>query len=118
MAATHSNVTVEFELKDKSESNSHHESQSCCVQMDTHIQTLVNDVKTLHEIVNIRSEEWRQYCDTEEVRVDGGQYVDKFKSKDSLSCKCEIIKPQVLEAQKVFSSLITRTNITKGNTNA
>ena len=59
MAATHSNVTVEFELKDKSESNSHHESQSCCVQMDTHIQTLVNDVKTLHEIVNIRSEEWR-----------------------------------------------------------
>ena len=100
VAATHSNVTAEFELKDKSESNSHHESQNCCLQMDTHIQTLLNDVKTLHEIVNILSEEWRQYCDTEEVRVDGGQYVDKLKSKDSLSCKCEIIKPQVLEAQK------------------
>jgi len=113
MAATHSNVTAEFILEDKSESNSHHKSQNCCLQMDTHIQTLLNDVKSLHEIVNILSEEWRQYCDKEDVRLDGGQYVDKLKSKDSFSCKCEIIKPQVLEAQKELSSLITRTNINK-----
>jgi len=58
MVATSSNVTAEFELKDKSESHSHHESQNCCLQMDTHIKSLVNDVKTLHEIVNILSEEW------------------------------------------------------------
>jgi len=55
MAATHSNITAEFVLKDKSESNSHHESQNCCLQMDTHIQTLLNDVKSLHKIVNILS---------------------------------------------------------------
>jgi len=58
MAATHSNVTAEFELKDKSESNANHKTQNCCLQLDTHITTLVNDVKTLHEIVNILSEEW------------------------------------------------------------
>jgi len=80
VAATHSNVTAEFVLKDKSESNSHHKSQNCYLQMDTHIQTLLNNVKSLHEVVNILSEELRQYCDKEEVRVDGGQYVDKLKS--------------------------------------
>jgi len=100
MAATLSNATTDSILKDKNEDNTLGYEQNCCLQMESTIQTLVNDVKPLTEIIKILSEDWWHYHTNEEVKLDGGHYVDKVTTRDSSTCICEDIKPQLCEAQE------------------
>jgi len=75
---------------------------------------LVNEVKTLNEILNILTEEWRQCKVTDEVRNDE-QHVDKVKVKEKhlISCNCDTLKTQCLELQKEINSVSSRVKSTK-----
>ena len=63
------------------------ENQNCCLEMEINIQSLINELKSWNEIINILSEEWRQYKATEEVRNDRIQYAAKVKGNRALNCQ-------------------------------
>ena len=74
-------VTMELVQKVKNEGKFVNENQNCCLKIEINIQSLLNDVKALNEILNILSEEWRQCKVTEEVRNDE-QHADKVEVKE------------------------------------
>jgi hypothetical protein len=104
---------VELIPEKKKEDKPVNENQNFRLKIETNIQTLLNEIKTLHEIINILSEEWKQCKETEEVRTEKEQYVDEVKANDLISCNCDTVKTQCSELQKEINSISTRTNITK-----
>jgi len=113
MAPSLCNASTGCALNDKNEGNSLRYGLNSCLQMETIIQTLKNDIKTLTEIIKIFSEEWRNCRAKEEVRSYEGHYTREDIVGDSPSCNCKNIKTQFCEVQKEYSSLTTRTNILK-----
>ena len=73
--------------------------------MKNNIQALEKEVKSLRDIINILSEEWKRNETTEEVRMADGTYTDKRKLINTINCNCDQIKPQLLVAQKEICSL-------------
>ena len=114
MATGQCSVATEFVQKVKNEGKHVNENQNCCLKIEINIQSLLNEVKTLNEILNILSEEWRQCKVTEEVRNDE-QHADKIKAKEKhlISCNCDTLKTQCLELQKEINLLSSRVKSTK-----
>jgi transcription elongation factor Elf1 len=79
MATSLCDTATELVTKVKNKGKLGNENQNCCLEMEVNIQSLLNEVKSLNEIINILSEEWRQYEATEEVRNDRIQYAAKVK---------------------------------------
>jgi len=71
---------------------------------------LEKEAKSLTEIINTLSEELRYNGTTEEVRKADCLCADKFKSKNTISCSCDQIKPQLLVVQYQHSSVKTITD--------
>jgi archaellum component FlaC len=78
--------------------------------MKNNIQTLEKEAKSLTEIINTLSEELRYNGTMEEVRKADCLCADKFKSKNTISCICDQIKPQLLVVQNELSSVKTITD--------
>ena len=83
----------------------------CCLLMKNNIQALEKEVKSLTEIINILSEELKHDDTTNEVRKADCTYADKLKSNNTMSCKCDQMKPKLLVAQNELSSVKTVTDI-------
>jgi len=98
----------------KNEGKFVNENQNCCLKIEINIQSLLNEVKTLNEILNILSEEWKQCKVTEEVR-NVVQHADKVevKEKQLISCNCDTLKTQCLELQKEINLVSSRVKSTK-----
>ena len=85
MATSLCDTATELVTKVKNKGKLGNENQNCCLEMEVNIQSLINEVKSLNEII-ILSEEWRQYKATEEVRNDRIQYAAKVKGNRALNC--------------------------------
>ena len=112
MASIQYDMITELEPKGQKEGKLVNENQNSCQIMETNIQALINEIKTLNEI-NILSEEWRHCKVIDEVRVEEEQYADKVKANNLLSCNCDTIKKQCLELRREISTISSRTEIIK-----
>ena len=100
MASIQYDVITELEPKGKKEGKLVNENQNSCQIMETNIQALINELKTVNEIINILSEEWRHCKVIDEVRVEEEQNADKVEANNLISCNCDIIKTQCLELRR------------------
>ena len=83
--------------------------RQCCLKMQSHIEALESEIKSLTQIVKILNAERKYDASTVEVRKTNCTYVDKLKANAAIDCKLNQIKPQALRT-------IPRTARTKHNT--
>ena len=83
--------------------------RQCCLKMQSHIQTLEREIKSLTEIVKILNAERKYDATTVEVRKTNYTSADKLKANTAIDYKQNQIKPQPL-------GTIPRTARTKPNT--
>ena len=82
----------------------------CYILLKNNFRPLEKEAKSLTEIINTLSEELRYNGTTEEVRKADCLCADKLKSKNTISCSCDQIKPQPLVVQYQHSSVKTITD--------
>jgi hypothetical protein len=88
--SAHCHDLVDSLISDNCEEVSLSGNHQCCVLMKNNIQALEKEIKSLTEIINILSEQLK-YDIPEEVRKADCTYADKLKSKNTISCHCDLL---------------------------